>query len=319
MKTYFFQQILSKILLLGFILTTIQLSAKASNDDDNTISISGAFALYPITVKWAEEFKKMHPSVKFEVSAGGAGKGISDVLAGLVDLAAFSRDVYPEEYKKGAYPIAVTRDAVLPTINANNPNLPALRQKGLKRSQFIKLYKNGLYQDWKQLGFPIAVPIHLYTRSDAAGAAETWAKYLGAKQEDLQGVGIYGDPGQLQAIARDKVGVGFNNIAYAYNIKTDKLTHGIAIIPIDVNENGKIDPSENFYGSLTELKDAIDEGRYPAPPARNLTYISKQKPKKKVVIQFLEWVLSEGQQYVDDNGYIALSKKSLEVERKKVK
>jgi len=29
-----------------------------------TISISGAFALYPIAVKWAEEFKKLHPDVK---------------------------------------------------------------------------------------------------------------------------------------------------------------------------------------------------------------------------------------------------------------
>jgi len=46
--------------------------AKPPVDDlSGTISISGAFALYPITVKWADEFKKLHPNVKFNISAGG--------------------------------------------------------------------------------------------------------------------------------------------------------------------------------------------------------------------------------------------------------
>ena len=38
------------------------------------ISISGAFALYPLTVMWAEEFNKLHPKVRVDISAGGAGK-----------------------------------------------------------------------------------------------------------------------------------------------------------------------------------------------------------------------------------------------------
>ena len=37
--------------------------------------------------------------------------------------------------------------------------------------------------------------INVYTRSDACGAAETWAKFLDAKQDDLVGIGVYGDPG----------------------------------------------------------------------------------------------------------------------------
>jgi len=45
-----------------------------------TIKISGAFALYPMTVKWTEEYQKIHPETKIEVSAGGAGKGMTDTL-----------------------------------------------------------------------------------------------------------------------------------------------------------------------------------------------------------------------------------------------
>ena len=32
--------------------------------------------------------------------------------------------------------------------------------------------------------------LHVYTRSDACGAAETWAVFLGKKQEDLLGSGF---------------------------------------------------------------------------------------------------------------------------------
>ena len=68
-----------------------------------TISISGAWALYPMVLKWAEEFKKIHPKVKIDVQAGGAGKGMADVLAGMADFGMVSRDIHPEEVKKGAF------------------------------------------------------------------------------------------------------------------------------------------------------------------------------------------------------------------------
>ncbi|MEO6633641.1 MAG: substrate-binding domain-containing protein, partial [Mucilaginibacter sp.] len=111
--------------------------AKPADDLQGTISISGAFALYPITVKWADEFKKLHPNVKFNISAGGAGKGITDALSGLVDIGLASRDIDPAEVKKGAYTIYVTKDAVLPTFNTSNPNAAALLAKGVKRGQFL--------------------------------------------------------------------------------------------------------------------------------------------------------------------------------------
>ena len=48
---------------------------KAGDTLEGTISMSGAFALYPLANKWAEEFQKLHPDVRFNISAGGAGKG----------------------------------------------------------------------------------------------------------------------------------------------------------------------------------------------------------------------------------------------------
>ena len=57
-----------------------------------TITMSGAFALYPMVMKWSEEFRKLYPQVRFDISAGGAGKGIADALADMVDIGMVSRE-----------------------------------------------------------------------------------------------------------------------------------------------------------------------------------------------------------------------------------
>ncbi|WP_423148316.1 PstS family phosphate ABC transporter substrate-binding protein [Rubrolithibacter danxiaensis] len=292
---------------------------KPADDLSGTINISGAFALYPITVKWAEEFKKKHPNVKFNISAGGAGKGIADALAGLVDIGLASRDIYPAEVKKGAYTVYVTKDAVIPTFNPGNPNAQQLLARGLKRTEFANIFINGTVKNWKQIpGIKTAAPVHVYTRSDAAGAAESWAKYFGKKQEDLQGVGVFGDPGLAQAVKKDAAGIGFNNIAYLYDLKTRKQVAGIRVLPIDINGNSRIDADENFYGTVDQLTDAIAAGKYPAPPARNLGFLFKGKPQKKELIEFVRYVLTEGQRFVEENGYVTLSKDKLQSELKKI-
>ena len=293
-------------------------SANRADDLKGTINISGAFALYPITVKWAEEFKKLHPNVTFNISAGGAGKGITDALSGLVDIGLASRDISPEEVKKGAYTIYVTKDAVVPTFNTGNPNAAALLKKGVKREEFERIFVSGDIKNWEQLAGKVSVPIHIYTRSDAAGAAETWAKYFNKKQEDLLGIGVFGDPGLAQAVQKDVTGIGYNNLAYLYDLKTRKQVAGVHALPIDVNGNGKIDADENFYDTIDHLTKAIATDKYPSPPARNLGFLFKGKPVKPELVAFVKYVLTDGQKFIEENGYIGLSKKKLAEELKKV-
>ena len=293
-------------------------SANRADDLKGTINISGAFALYPITVKWAEEFKKLHPNVTFNISAGGAGKGITDALSGLVDIGLASRDISPEEVKKGAYTIYVTKDAVVPTFNTGNPNAAALLKKGVKREEFERIFVSGDIKNWEQLAGKVSVPIHIYTRSDAAGAAETWAKYFNKKQEDLLGIGVFGDPGLAQAVQKDVTGIGYNNLAYLYDLKTRKQVAGVHALPIDVNGNGKIDGDENFYDTIDHLTKAIATDKYPSPPARNLGFLFKGKPVKPELVAFVKYVLTDGQKFIEENGYIGLSKKKLAEELKKV-
>jgi phosphate transport system substrate-binding protein len=167
-------------------ITILSASVNAQEKLKGNITISGAFALYPVAVRWAEEFKKLNPDVRIDISAGGAGKGITDALSNMVDIGMVSREIYPEELKKGAYPVAVTKDAVVAVVNASNPALEAILTKGLKREAGNNIWITGMYKTWSQaFGAKGSVPIHVYTRSDACGAAEIWAKYYGKKQEDL--------------------------------------------------------------------------------------------------------------------------------------
>ncbi len=308
-----------------YLLAAVVLAGCGSNNKSKTdeklsgsITVSGAFALYPLTQKWAEEFMKVNPDVRIDISAGGAGKGMTDVLAGMADMAMFSRSVSAEEESKGAWKIAVAKDVVLPTINASNPVYAELKTRGLTKDEFRKIYITGEITDWKQLGLKTGGPISLFTRSDACGAAEMWAMFMDGAQEDLKGVGVFGDPGIADAVKQDVKAVGFNNIIYAYDNKTGKIQDGIGIIPIDINENGKIDPEEDLYSDMKLLTAAIAKGEFPEPPARQLFFICKGKPTNNVVVAFLNYVLTTGQQWVEESGYVKLPDSDIEIELKKI-
>ncbi|WP_367771849.1 substrate-binding domain-containing protein [Flavobacterium sp. WC2421] len=307
------------VAVIILVLANATASKVAAQDLKGNISISGAFALYPITVKWAEEFKKINPNVKIDIQAGGAGKGITDVLSKVTDIGLVSRDLNAAEFKKGAFAIAVTKDAVIPTISATSPYKKVLYEKGVKKEAFNHIFITGKYKTWNNLGFKSEAPIHVYTRSDASGAAETWAKYFNKKQEDLQGVAVFGDPGLAQAVKRDPSGLGFNNIVYIYDTKTNKPTNGVVPVPIDLNNNGKLDPDENFYDDIDQLIAAIVSGKYPSPPARDLYFVTVNKPTNPIVKEFIKYILTDGQKFVQEAGYIKFSKEKIAKELEKVK
>lgn len=292
-----------------------------SSDDpySGMISISGAWALYPLVVEWAETYQALHPDIRIDVAAGGAGKGIADALAGAVDLGMVSRDIALEEINRGAWWISVARDAVVPVINSAHPLLDEILNRGLSRDEFRAIWVGGNISDWSSLLHgKSGYPIHLYTRSDACGAAQTWAQFLGNNQEDLNGVGIYGDPGLAEAVRGDSLGLGYNNINFAYDRISKTPVEGLTICPVDLNGNGVVDPDESFYFSLDEVTEAIEEDRYPSPPTRDLHLVSLGYPVRPVVRTFLYWVLREGQDHVKKSGYISLSKAKLSNEQHKL-
>ncbi|KPJ49071.1 MAG: phosphate ABC transporter substrate-binding protein, partial [candidate division Zixibacteria bacterium DG_27] len=86
----------------------------------------------------------------------------------------------------------------------------------------------------------------------------------------------------------------------------------------DLNGDGRVDADEDFYDTRDEIVEAIAAGRYPSPPARDLHFVSQGRPERKVVIEFTKWVLTEGQKYVPESGYINLTPDKLQQELRKL-
>jgi phosphate transport system substrate-binding protein len=296
------------------------LTAAPADTLSGTITISGAFALYPLMTVWGEEFKKVHPNVEFDISGGGAGKGMTDALSGAVDIGMVSRKVKPEEESQGAYTIPVVKDAVFGVVSDKNPVAAEILAQGLSKETLGKIFITGEIKTWGEaVGKPeVTDAIHVYTRSDSAGAADIWAQFLGGTaQADIKGVGVNADPGLLDAVVKDPLGIGYNNLGFAFDLTSGKLAAGAVVIPIDVDGNGKAEPVE-VIDTLAKATAAVANNTYPSPPGRVENLVTKGKPSG-LTQAFILWIVTDGQQFVGQAGYVPLPADALADSVEKVK
>jgi ABC-type phosphate transport system substrate-binding protein len=143
---------------------------RASAAARGRLSLSGAWALYPLAIRWQEEFEKSHPGVNIDVQAGGAGKGIADALAGVVDIGMVSREIQPAEVEKGAVALAVAKDAVVATISLKTRSEPEILRRGLKKRRLRSIWIRRTATTWDELtGKAGKTPPYLHP-PDACGA-----------------------------------------------------------------------------------------------------------------------------------------------------
>ena len=307
--------LLTLLVSLSMLLTACGSPAPASDTGTNdpeklsgTISVSGAFALYPMMTVWAEEFTKVHPDVQFDVQGGGAGKGMTDTIAGAVDIGMISRSIKPEDESQGIFWVSVTKDAVFPIISSENPVAEQVMAKGISQEVFSKIYITGEITTWGEvIGDPsVTEKINVFTRSDASGAAEQWAKYSGGKaQEDLNGIGVNGEPSMVDTVIKDPLGIGYGNLNSIFDLSGGKLVPGIIIPPLDINANGQADPEE-VYTVKEDAFGAVANGTYPSPPARFENLATKGKPTG-LTLAFIEWIITDGQQFLESAGFVPLT------------
>ena len=295
------------LLVLGLLLVTSACSPSAQSGGSlvGEITISGAYALYPLLMRWAEDFQKINPEVRFDIATGGAEKGMEDLLAQKTDIGMVSREITADEMSQGAFPILVAKDAVFPMISAENPVVTELFTYGVTRETLVKIFISDEIKTWGQVvgKSEITDEIHVYTRTEICGAADAWGRYLGGGQTDLLGDGRVGDPGIIRALANDPFGIGYCNQVYAYSLGNIP-PEGTLILPIDLNANGQADPEE-ILDTFEKAASAVAAGLYPAPPSRFLYLVTNGKPSD-LVQAFLLWALIDGQDHVDRCGYMAL-------------
>jgi phosphate transport system substrate-binding protein len=306
--------ILSVIIFAGCHNTDSGSGTVSQEDSDKAIlkgqiTISGAYALYPLINEMAADFMELNPGVKIEVSGVGTGEGIADLLAGKVNLAMISRPLSDEELDKGIWSIPVAKDGVAPIVNAKNPQIDKLLSQGLSPEEFMRLFTSETSMTWKDvLEGGSNEKVDVFIRSDQSGAAEIWSAFFYKKTTDLRGKMVGGDEEMIRSIQDNPLSIGFCNLSYAFERVTGEKIPEIQIVPADLDFDNKIERKEVLpFSNLKEAHRSLWLGIYPHNLCRELTIGAMGKPTDPVITGFLRFVLGDGQNNVEENGYCPLN------------
>ncbi len=281
---------------------------EVKSDLKGSFSISGAFALYPLISKLAVEFMAIHPGVKIEVTKIGTGEGITSLLSGKCQIAMISRPLTDEETGAGIWVIPVAKDGVAPIVNQKNPNIEKIINMGLSPDEFMHIFTSVKQFTWGEILETNSKDIiTVYTRADDSGAAEIWAGFIYKKSSDLRGIGVTGDDEMIKSIQENPLAIGFCNFSYAFDASTGERIKDIQIVPSDLDFDNKIDRIEVPFVNLEEAHRSLWLGFYPEQLCRELTLGSLGKPTDPAVIEFLYYVLGEGQSSVKKVGFCPLN------------
>ncbi len=298
-----------KAKLLFFVLVMGVFSLQAQN---GKVIITGSRFTYPLLEKWIAEFSKTNPDVAFRIIArGGPNVDSANVIINAHTLS-------PEEIRPNYSIINIGRYALLPVANSKSPLLAGYEEKGIKPADFKQLffYKHDAIEEHekKKKKDNGSYKPTLYTRAQIACAPTTFARYYGFEQADIIGKPIGGDDKHLiQAIQKDTNGLTYNVLGLIYDLKTRAVKPGLTVLPVDLNNNGKLDENEKIYASLDNLTQYLETQNNPKIP---IEYVNISIPTNKTdasdnIDRFIKWVLSEGQKYNHEYGFLDFERETL--------
>jgi phosphate transport system substrate-binding protein len=273
-----------------------------------TIKITGTRVLHSMMTKWISEFGNANPKVKINLNGTPTETGIEDLLAGKADLAMISRPLTQEEKDKGLWSAPVALDAIVPVISFDNDFIQPLVMNGLTKEKLAAVF-TGKIKNWGPLtGRKTNEAVKVFILSDSAGSTSVWDSFLSLKPGEKKGTKAASESDLMKSLTNTKSGIGYCSIMNAYDLKTGFRKEGICLVPIDFNGNGIIDDNEQYYDNFSLLFKAISNGKMPMPPAHELYIVAKSKPSDKLITEFFKWLLTTGQNYMPEMGYINLQK-----------
>ncbi|MBJ6765087.1 phosphate ABC transporter substrate-binding protein [Myxococcaceae bacterium JPH2] len=246
-----------------------------------TITVKGSDTMVILVQRWAEEFMKKNPGTKVQVTGGGSGTGLSALQNGTTDIAMSSREMKEAEQEKlrarfstTGVEIPVAKDGVTFYVNDTNP------VTSLTVDQLKGIYL-GDTTNWKDVGGPAAT-IVLYSRENSSGTYSfVKDNVLGGDDYASNAQTLPGTAAVVNAVAKEKNGIGYGGAAYAKGVKELKIKKG----------------SEEFAPTADNVK----SGKYPL--SRNLFFYLRNKPSGEAKA-FIDFTLSpEGQAVVTKVGY----------------
>ena len=291
-----------KVWLLGVVACALVFVGTEAQSQ-NMIQVKGSDSEVNLVQKLAEVFMQKNPGVNIAVTGGGSGTGIAALINKTTDIANSSRDLSPKEEeaakKAGVSPFRVVfaTDGISVIVHPDNPvNKLTLEQLG-------KIFKGDI-TNWKEVGGPDA-KISLYGRQSNSGTYVFFREFVVKGDYSPHKKSMNGNAQIVEAIVRDKAGIGYVAVGYVVNEKGE-LKPGLKILDI-----AKDSQSHAFSPAVMEN---VMTGKYPISRPLNQYLVGKPTGK---LLDFIKFELSdEGQQIVRKQGFFPVQKNWMEFNRK---
>jgi phosphate transport system substrate-binding protein len=286
----------------------IKSPAEPRTEVSGSFTVSGAYALNPMVRKWSDDFMKMHPSVRVVVASGGTGQGIADLQGNKSQLAMISRPLTDEEYGAGIWTLPVAKDGVAVIMNQKNPYFKRILNQGLSPDELLRVFTSDKPVTWGELLDTIGKEkVAVFKRLEESGASDVFANFLNKESTDLKGTMVISDEEMIKSVQDNPLAIGFSNFSYAFDITTGERRKDIQIIPADLDYDNKIDTKEIPFSNLDKAHRGLWLGLYPKNLCRELLIGSEGKPSDPAIIEFLKYILTEGQNEIKTFGLCKLN------------
>lgn len=263
--------------------------ALATAAQAENITVKGSDTLVVLAQKWAEAYMGKNPDTKIQVTGGGTGTGFAALQNKSTDLCNASRKIKPAEqancikaFGKRPTEYKVCLDGLSVYVSADNG------VKELTVAQIADIF-TGKVKNWKQVGGNDA-PITVYSRENSSGTYEFFKEHvLLGKDFAANAQTMPGTAAVLQAVAKDKNGIGYGGAAYGAGAKHLKVKKDDASPAIEPTEENVVKGTYPIWRYLyVYVNPALDKGD---------------------IAKYLTWVRGdEGQKVVKDVGYFPLPK-----------
>ena len=253
------------------------------------LTVKGSDTLVILAQKWAEVYMAEKPGTAIQVTGGGTGTGFAALQNQTTDLCNASRKIKATEqlncvkaFGKRPTEYKVCVDGLSVYVSAEN------KVKELTVAQVSDIF-TGKIKNWKDVGGDDA-PITIYSRENNSGTYEFFKEnILKGKDFASSAQTMPGTASVLQAVAKDKQGIGYGGAAYgagAKHLAIKKDDASPAIEPTEENVVGQKYPIWRYL--FIYVNPALDKGE---------------------VAAYLTWIRGDaGQKVVKDVGYFPLPK-----------
>jgi phosphate ABC transporter phosphate-binding protein/phosphate ABC transporter permease protein PstC len=331
-------------LLLSAFFTGIFMPFGNSNAEQR-IDLNGAGATFPFPLidTWRVEYQKIKPEININYQSIGSGGGVKQFSEKIVDFGATDAPLTSLEMEKAREAVHIPETIGSIIVSYNIPEVP---DKGLKLTGPILagIYL-GKITKWndpqiQKLNPDLFLPaqnIIVAHRSDGSGTTFVWTDYLSkvsnewkaqvGKGKSVQwptGIGAPGNEGVASTIKSTPYAIGYIELSYA-------LTTRMPYAYLENQEGNFIEPSIDSVGAAVastakllprgdeswEQVSTTDAPSKDSYPISSFSYILLYKElstnpridsmdKARALVDFVSWVITVGQQFADDLGYIAL-------------